>query len=76
MSAIQSNTDAILVAIPMVAVMFAVNFRLDEIISRHKKPAEQGHALSDWDRDGHPVCIEPDGKLHRRPAVQARVEKG
>jgi hypothetical protein len=72
MAALQSNTDAFLVAIPMVGAMFAAFFRLDEALSRHQKPAEKGHQLSGWDKDGHPVCIEPDGKLHRKPAGRSR----
>jgi hypothetical protein len=68
MSALQSNTDAILVAIPMVSVTFAAFFRLDEILSRHSKPTEMGHPLSHWDRDGQPICIEPDGKQYRHRA--------
>lgn len=72
MAAIQSNTDAFLVAIPMVTAMLAAFFRLDEAISRNPKPTQNGHPLSDWDKDGHPVCIEPDGKLHRRPAARSR----
>jgi hypothetical protein len=72
MSAIQSNTDALLVAIPMVAVMFAGFFRLDEVISRNRKPVKSGHPLSDWDKDGHPICIEPDGKRHHKPATHSK----
>lgn len=72
MSAIQSNTDALLVAIPMVAAMFAGFFRLDEAIGRVQRPMEKGHSLSHWDEDGHPVCIEPDGKQHRQPTARSR----
>jgi hypothetical protein len=64
MPVIQSDTDALLVAIPMVVAMFAGFFRLDEIVSRSRKPIKNGHPLSDWDKDGQPVCIEPDGKRH------------
>jgi len=56
----------------MVAVKFAGFFRLDEDIIRRNKPVKKGHALSDWDAEGHPVCIEPDGKLHRKPATRVR----
>jgi hypothetical protein len=73
MSALQSNTDAILVGIPMVGVMFAVLFRLDESFSRPRKPAEKGHRLSGRDKDGRRVCIEPDGKLHRKPTGQSNL---
>jgi hypothetical protein len=71
MSAIQSNTDALLVAIPMVAAMFAGFFRLDEAIGRTQKPVEKGHSLSHQDKDGRAVCIEPDGRVYRKPAVRS-----
>jgi hypothetical protein len=72
MSAMQSNADAFLVAIPMVVAMFAGFFRLDEAVSRSRKPIENGHPLSNWDKDGQPVCIEPDGKRHRGSMVRVR----
>jgi len=75
MLALQSNTDAILVAVPMVGVMFAVLFRLDESLSRGRKPMEQGHPLSDWDKDGLPVCVEPDGKLLQREQSNANMNR-
>ena len=72
MSAIQSNTDALLVAIPMVVAMFAGFFRLDEAIGRAQRPMEKGHSLSHWDKDGHPVFIEPDGKQYGKPTARSR----
>lgn len=62
MAVMQSNTEAVLVAIPMVAFLIAGFFRLDEIFSRAPKPAERGHQLSNWDEHGHAECVEPDGK--------------
>lgn len=67
MSAIQSNADALLLAVPMAAVMFAWFFKLDELICRPKYRVKAGHSLSQWDCDGNPVCIEPDGTLYRTP---------
>ncbi len=61
-----SNADTLLFAIPMIGIMFAGLFRLDEAFSRTGKPYENGHQLSGWDADGAPVCVEPDGKLHRQ----------
>jgi hypothetical protein len=72
MAAVESNTDAILIAIPMVGLLFATFFRLDEAFSRHTKPSKNGHPLSYRDKDGHPVCIEPDGKQYRKPAGPSR----
>jgi len=73
MAALESNTDAILIAIPMVGLLFATFFRLDEAFSRYPKPSKNGHPLSCRDKDGHPVCIEPDGKLHRKPVGTSRL---
>jgi hypothetical protein len=64
MSASHVDVTEILVAIPMVCGMFLGFFRLDELFSKHKKPGEIGHALSNWDEQGCPLCIEPDGTIH------------
>jgi hypothetical protein len=72
MLATQTNTDALLVAIPMVTVMFAAFFRLDEAFGRHDKPLENGHPLSHWDAEGQPVCIEPDGRRHCNPSHESK----
>jgi hypothetical protein len=64
-----SNTDAILFAIPMLVFIVLWIFRVDQIVSRPKTIAERGHQLSNWAEDGEPICVQPDGKLHRqRPA--------
>jgi len=65
MVALQSNADAILVAIPMVALMFAGFFRLDALFSRPPKRPSRYHPLSHWDEDGLLVCVEPDGAWER-----------
>jgi hypothetical protein len=65
MSAIHSSATALLVAVPMVCGLFVAMFRLDELYCRPGQPTEIGHALSDWDEDGAPLCIEPDGKIHQ-----------
>jgi hypothetical protein len=61
-SALQSNTDAILVGIPMLCFLFAGVFQIDKVLSKPKKPPARGHQLTDWDGSGTPVCVEPDGK--------------
>jgi hypothetical protein len=63
MPMLQSNTDALLVAIPMIGVLFAGFFRLDELFGRSKKPVENRRQMSGWDKDGRPVCADPDGKM-------------
>jgi hypothetical protein len=74
MSGLQSNTDAILVAIPMVAVLFIGFFRLDELLSRPQRPTELGRSFSRVDQHGNSICIEPDGKAHRWRAVRSVVK--
>jgi hypothetical protein len=59
MAALQSDRDAILVAIPMVIVLFAAFFRLDELVCRNGKRSGTGRTLSGWDKNGRPVCLDP-----------------
>jgi hypothetical protein len=59
MSTVQSDADALLVAIPMLAFLLMTFFRLDELVSRPKKRPENGRRLSDWDKDGRPICTDP-----------------
>lgn len=66
MTAIKSTTDSLLVAIPMVFLLFAGFFRLDELVARRPKAPEQGRKLSDWDENGMPLCVEPDGIVSAR----------
>jgi hypothetical protein len=64
MSMIQSNSDALLIAIPMVGLLFAGFFRLDELFGKPKKqPSESRRRMSGWDKDGQPVCADPDGRM-------------
>jgi hypothetical protein len=65
MSVIQSNADALLVAIPMVGMLFAGYFRLDELLGKPKKTLENRRQMSGWDKDGLPICSDPDGKQSR-----------
>ena len=76
MSALHFDAAEILVAIPMVCGLFFAFFRLDELYGRHGKPGECGHALSDWDEHGSPLCIEPDGAIHRRRKGMASAPGG
>lgn len=65
MSLIQSNSDALLIAIPMIGILFAGFFRLDELLGKPKKqPSGQRRRMSGWDKDGNAVCVDPDGRMH------------
>lgn len=51
-----------LVAIPMVIILFVGFFRLDEVIAGPQKKQEWGKRLSNWDREGQVICTDPDGR--------------
>lgn len=58
-----SNSDAILVAVPMVGILIACFFRLDEMFGKPKKKTRVEHRrqMPGWDEQGKPVCADPDG---------------
>lgn len=58
-----SNSDAILVAVPMVGILIACFFRLDELFGKPKKKVALKHRrqMSGWDANGQPMCADPDG---------------
>jgi hypothetical protein len=62
MAELQSNTDAILVGIPMVGLLIVVLFRIDLLWRRFNRFKEEGHPLSHLDLQGQFVCVEPDGR--------------
>jgi len=66
MTALPSNMDAILVAIPMVGVLFVGMFRLDELIGKPKKRPERRRSIAGSEKDGSPICIDPDGTVIRK----------
>jgi len=71
MSSVLSNADAILVAIPMIGLLFVGVFRLDEIfIKPKKKQTFHCHPLATVDDRGQPVRLDPDGapRLSNGPA--------
>jgi hypothetical protein len=63
MSVLQSTADSLLVAIPMVGLLFAGFFRLDELVGKPKKAMVTRHRLSSWDEEGRAVCVDPDGRI-------------
>ncbi|MFC5864186.1 hypothetical protein ACFPT7_17910 [Acidicapsa dinghuensis] len=77
-----SNSDAILVAVPMVGILIACFFRLDEMFGKPKKKVmlEHRRQMSGWDENGKPICIDPDGGKGRQVSagtvpVKARVRR-
>lgn len=78
MTALPSNMDAILVAIPMVGLLFVGMFRLDEIIAKPQKRPERRRAMAGSDKNGSPLCIDPDGTMKgkRGPSNKAPGRTG
>jgi hypothetical protein len=73
MAILQSNADALLVAIPMIGLLIAIFFRLDEIVVKPRKQGGTRNKLSSWDKDGRPVCADPDEKLQGEIKKSSRV---
>jgi len=65
MKPIESNLEAILVAIPMLLVLFVSFFKLDECISSPAKPTPQRKGFTHLNQTGEMVFVEPDGHVHR-----------
>jgi hypothetical protein len=62
---LESNADAFLVAIPMVALLVAGFFRLDELFARNGR-SRCRRRTAGLDERGMPVCLDPDGRQFRR----------
>ena len=58
---LQSNTDALLVAIPMIGILFVGFFRLDELFGKPHKKGQRRRQVAGLDENGQPICIDPDG---------------
>jgi hypothetical protein len=62
MTILESNADALLVALPMVGILFAGFFRLDELFGKPKKSQPPRRQSTGLDKSGHQICLDPDGK--------------
>ena len=67
----ESTTNALWVAIPMIAVLFAGFFRLDELLVKPKKRRITRRNVGGSDRSGRQVCIDPDGSTPRKAGRRA-----
>jgi hypothetical protein len=63
MANLQSNTDAILMAIPMLGLLFAGFFRLDELVGKPQKKSGPRRQIAGLDKRGRQICIDPDGNI-------------
>lgn len=73
MAILQSTADSLLVAIPMVVLLFIGFFRLDELFGKSKKSVRTRSKMSGWDKDGRPVCADPDEQLRDKMNRRSRV---
>ena len=83
-----SNSDALLLAVPMIGLLIVGYFRLDELLGKPRKAAPpRGRGLGAMRGDGAMTYLDPDGtaggreaqprKLpteRRRPRVEAEHE--
>jgi hypothetical protein len=58
---ILSNTDALLVAVPMIGLLVAGHFRLDELVFKPRKSSRIGRGFAGGHRAGEMSSIDPDG---------------
>ncbi|MDR3752162.1 MAG: hypothetical protein P4K94_11830 [Terracidiphilus sp.] len=67
---IHSNLKAILVALPMLFVLLAGFFRLDQLFAAPKRRAAVSRPPTGIDEDGAPILCDPDGR--RQPVPRPR----
>ena len=70
MSILQSNLDALLVAVPMIGILVVSFFRLDELVgkSSKKRPVQPRRKIAGLDGAGRQICLDPDGT--QQPAAK------
>jgi hypothetical protein len=49
----------------MIGILFAVFFRLDELIVAPRKRLPNRRVIAGSDEHGQPICIDPDGQRSR-----------
>jgi hypothetical protein len=64
-----SNTDALLIAVPMIGILIAGFFRLDELIVKPRKVTMKRAQAPGADERGQRVYTDHEGTIHivRRP---------
>jgi hypothetical protein len=66
---LESNAFELIVTIPMVGILAAAFFRLDELVACPRNARRNRRRLSNWDANGTPLCIEPDGTVRNGAGV-------
>lgn len=70
-----TGRDAYLIGIPLILLLLAGLFRLDELVSRPGKTLKRPRPSCRMDEDGEPVLSDPDGRLSR-PGTPAGYQAG
>jgi len=60
---LHSGWEKTLVAVPLLGLLFAAYFRLDEIVTKRKKGRKLTRHGSGLGPDGEPQVFDPDGKV-------------
>ena len=76
MTVVLSNADALLVAMPMLGILFAGFFRLDELFGRTQKKSARRPLAGGMDHNGMPICMDPDGKPLGRMRRKSQSSRG
>jgi hypothetical protein len=76
MTILLSNSDALLVAVPMIGILVVSFFRLDELVGKTKKrPAQQRRQVAGLDGGGRQICLDPDGTEQPSPQLARSKQK-
>jgi hypothetical protein len=62
-----SGRDTILIAIPLLLMIFFSLFRLDQIIARPKRPQSRQRPACGIDESGELIVCDPDGRIAGTP---------
>ncbi len=66
-----STADSLLVAIPMLAILFAGFFRLDELFGKSTKRVKARRPAVGLDERGRPILADPDGQIPARKSKKS-----
>ncbi len=69
----QTTGNMYLIGVPMIGILFAGFFRLDELIGKTKSREVSRPKLSGWDQTGKVRCSDPDERLPRSASKKSRI---
>jgi hypothetical protein len=62
-SVLLSGRDTLLIAVPLVLMIFISLFRLDQVIASPKASLQRRRPVCGIDESGEPILRDPDGRL-------------